>query len=130
MEDLIGDDIIAIFEFYEPRIVESYSSGEYYGDATPQGFVFVADGNGVDVVMSLHDADRGALRVWARSAIPWGTPPDEASGERGNRPEDMAPLAPDFRSLLDAMEELPGSEVGRRNWEAGQNRADARVITL
>jgi hypothetical protein len=130
VEDLIGEDIVTIFEFHHPAMIETLMRGDTYADATPQGYIFLADANGVQILMSGSGADAGRLLLWRPGGLPKDQPADPELGERGNTPDDMIAIAQDFTSLLAMMQELPGSEVARQNWESARNRTPARRIEL
>ena len=125
-----SEDIVTVFEFHHPAIIETLMRGDTYANATPQGYIFVADANGVQIVMSGSRADLGRLLLWRPSGLPWVQPADPDLGERGNTPDDMIAIAQSFTSLLFMMQELPGSEVARQNWENTKNRTLARRVNL
>jgi hypothetical protein len=122
LEEFLGDDIAGIFEFYRPETIADYAHGKTFSDATPADFIFVAEAFGVHVLMSMHDADFGALYGWRASGVPWG--------EEGNDVNTLVPFASDFPSLIRSMTDLSGESPGRRVWENGPRRSEARKVKL
>lgn len=118
---IVGEDIVAVFELYDLDTIEAHLNGAVYGSATPRPYLFTADAQGgLHVLLSLRPDDFGALFLWPHTSLPWG-PAEE---------ERLIPFLPDFPALIDSLRDLPGSEVARQNWDRGPRRDEAVRIDL
>ena len=83
-------------------------SGTVFSGGEPRGFVPVAeDPGGLSVLLSLRDADRGAVFLWDQSSAPWG-------GQDNNETH-LVPVAPDFAAFVEALYETP-DRMGWDHW--------------
>jgi hypothetical protein len=120
LRDFVGDEIIAIFEFYDLEAVVEYSCGEVFKDATPDSHLFIADANGLQLLMSVRDQDFGRIYAWRPTGIKWG--------DEGNNQTTIVVVSDNFRALMLQLTDFRKDGVGKGNWETGARRSEAQSV--
>lgn len=130
--EALGQDRFAASELYNVEDVLIEANGETYGDATPKGYVFVADAQGGwHVLMRTQSSHAGGIYLWPHTAHPWGEKPDlSEDGSPGNDESSLYKIAESFGAFLEMFTEDPSREVGKQNWEMGQKDRTVRVIEV
>ena len=93
---------------YDLDYARSETDDATYGNAVPSGFIPIAqDPGGLEILLSLRDADFGHVFLWQGTTEPWGS--------EGNNENRLFRQASSFVAFLDSLYDTP-DKIGYDQW--------------
>lgn len=111
-----------ITELYTWKHVQELISTNYYYDGYPRGYLIIGDAvSPVHLLLGIREDVFGKVFLWYHSSVNWG---DEVNNER-----DLVFVADSFDDFIRSLYD-DGSDVARRLWARGAEKAHVKLIEL